>query len=81
MAKNKESKEALSPDIKETPKFDVAIVEVDGKEARKYSLKTHGSDFAKLAEEFASHTKGAEVKMLRLEKGVTCPACGHEFHP
>jgi hypothetical protein len=63
------------------PKTNVAIVEVNGKEVRKYTLKVHGPEFKKLANEYASHTKGAEVKLVLLEKGVICPACGHEFHP
>jgi hypothetical protein len=61
--------------------FNAAIViNKDKREVRRYTLLIHGKNFEELANEFASN-RGYTVKLEALEKGVTCPSCGHVFSP
>jgi hypothetical protein len=76
-SKDSEAKKTTSP----ASNFNAAIVlNKEKREVRRYTLIVHGKNFEELANEFASN-RGYTVKLEALEKGVTCPSCGHVFNP
>jgi hypothetical protein len=82
-----EAKQGNDPDPKATKptspssNFNAAIVlNKEKREVRRYTLIVHGKNFEELANEFAG-ARGYTVKLEALEKGVTCPSCGHVFNP
>lgn len=76
------AKEAtLKKSNEKSPKIEAntAIVLDGAHEVRRYELVSHGEDFEKLATEFAGDRY--TVKLEKVDAGVVCPKCGHEFRP
>lgn len=72
-----ETPKVVVPKEDKNSKVNTAIIRNDGKqEVRKYTLDSHGEDFADLAEGFANKN-GYSVELIYVDKKNMCPRCGH----
>ncbi len=73
------SKDNTPEPRKEIEKYNTAIVMNGNIEVRRYTVETHGKEFANLAASFTQKHSDYRIDMKYVEKPVCCPKCGTEI--